>query len=305
MDSYTVATNRGGEAFRFIYDDADVADIFEYNSLDWGTYDSSNITFAGVIAPLLDDAGEALAGWYRVSVPFFHLDAVSSVYVDIEGAGYTAEYTTNGTTWNTLTPTIAVTQTADFDIRVNFAAGVDDAHVDSIKVIALKTDRIFSNRSARTLTFSGDEIVNGVLVSTGGQDLTISAAPGDSDADALNVGTIEMWVKLTGSTTPLVSPAAGVEYRDGVTLVSHPQDTWYHYVRVYTTASNSPIVINDDLELRHVAVYPQRMTAPQVAALYAAQTPVVLTVIDSSTITVTESAPSVDIYAYTWTSSGF
>lgn len=73
-----------------------------------------------------------------------------------------------------------------------------------------------------------------------------------------------------------------------------------HVVRVLDYEWRGAFTVGPDANVEHLAVYPQRMTATEVAELYAAQTPKTIKVNDAGTITVTESNPAVDIYAYSW-----
>jgi hypothetical protein len=83
---------------------------------------------------------------------------------------------------------------------------------------------------------------------------------------------------------------------------------WHHFVVVSATAVNLPFGVGNnvsgtsptDITVGHLALYPQRMTASDAAALYAAQSPVPVRIDDTSAISVTQAADSLDIYAFSW-----
>jgi hypothetical protein len=75
-----------------------------------------------------------------------------------------------------------------------------------------------------------------------------------------------------------------------------------HIVAVLATPANLSFNIGPAGTISHLAVYQQAMTAGDVANLYATNVNGIPTIVvtDTGTITVTEPAAPVDIYAYSW-----
>lgn len=300
MTPAEIARAYGAEVWEFTYDNADVADKFVFSSDDWGLYQSSNLDVADTVTPALDvDGVTSLAGTITYSITLFHLDVFTTAHVSWVGTGVTLEYTLNGTTWIALSQNSVITLAGDpdFDIRVNFAGGVvdDTTSLTSLTVYILKSDTLRSNTGLRTLTLSNDPLINGTVnINT---SVTIPAVASQSGVPTPVWGTVELWV--TPTTTSAGTVPAGVIYKNGV-AGGITAGVRQHIVAVINTAANAAITLGPNVLLDHLAVYEARLSATDVAQLYAAQTGLKITVPDSTGLTVTESTPAVQIYAYDW-----
>lgn len=296
--------SKGAEVFQFNFENTDKAESFVFSGSDWGAWQGENVLVGDTVVPDTDETGESLAGSFTISVPLAHLDNVTVAYVWHQSEDVTVEYTTNGgTSWSALTngAGIAVTNASDFDVRFNFAGGEleDPAHLDNVEVYLLNTKTIYSVNGSRTITYTNATMRDGTLYLT--STATITAGIPTGEEPNLNVGTFEAWVKTGPSPSVLNSPPAGTGYRDGVAGVPLA-NTLQHFVRTFTTPANSTLTLSaNNNEISHLALYPQSMTAGEVATLYTANIGQKLVVHDTGSIQVTTSTPEVDIYAYTWT----
>lgn len=337
MTPYEISEAKGaGDLFTFSYDYVDVAQTFVFDSSDWGLYTATNVDASDALRPSLEDDGlTSLAGSWTCSITLFHLDTFSSAHVEWEGSGFTVEYTLDGTTWTALAlhGMIPLSGDPDFDIRVNFAGGVesDTAALTSLTVHVLQTDKLFPSRGERFGVFTTDPITDeGIVLKTGKLDIAADANPDTPRS----VGTVEFWARLdsiNGAWNSVIQWAGGtlaeigfdntgalykdvntpVVIIDGAAVVNTANyylDGEFHHFVLAKTPVNSQIVLgaylagtnSSNMTVSHLAFYPQQMTLAEAQDLYAAQNPTPYRVDDSTGITLTESSPATDIYAYSW-----
>lgn len=155
------------------------------------------------------------------------------------------------------------------------------------------------------------------------------------DVDSATFGTIEVWAKRKSNSSGFASifdmqttggaggPWCGYNGStwdlggSGTFINGQPQGgggtmdlgVWYHIVSTFTP-TNYRVALGvgrslsngyADITIGHVALYPQQMTASQAQSLYRANIGApVMRVDDTSGVTMTDPAPAVKIYAYSW-----
>lgn len=329
MTPLDIAQAKGADTFVFDYAHADVAQTFVFDGGNWGNFMTEGyLSVADEITPDVGDAGLSLAGSYRASVTLFHLDAFSSAHVSWEGSGFTVEYSMDNATWLPLTQHGAITLNADadFDIRVNFAGGVenDPAHLTRLTVRVMKTDTMLSNKN-RTASYSADLFTDEGLVILGGGLLSIMP----TDVVPPVVGTFEFIARIDTITgwgtifeTEGVWSGIGLDefmYAGGATILIDGQvvtdgvevaaGEFHHFVFIPDNGSMNrwfSVGVSGDgtnganLTVSHLALYQQSMTVAEAQALYDAQDGLTFRVDDPGAVAVTEPATPTDIYAYAW-----
>lgn len=335
MTAADIARAKGAsDVFEFTYDHADVAQTFVFDRNDWGLSRGASVDVSDAVRPTNE-----FGGLWEASITLLHLDAYSSAHVSWEGSGFIAEYTVNGGA-NTMpipeSGVITLPPGADFDIRATWLDGTGE--LTKLTVQVLKTDTINSTGS-RVGTFTGDAITDeGLILRNASLVIPASTLPdaptvgtiefwarADQSIDTDWVSFFEYlgwgvagWVGYYN--TPdfednhWQAQFAAV-YVDGLAVPNNSTDFvltdplgWHHWVVVSDTAVNDAFGIGGtatheatgDTSVRHLALYPQRMTAAEAQALYAAQNPTPIRIDDPGTITVTEHSPATDIYAYAW-----
>lgn len=325
MDADEIAFAKGAEVYKFDFAHADVADTFSFSAKRWAPYQADATVVVGDdITPQLDANGQSVVGTIKFSVPLGHLTQYASAHVEWEGSGFTVSYSLdNGTTWTLISQEGALAldpaTNPDLDFSIGFEAGHTDSALSRLTVYVLKTDTLTSTMQAHPATFSADVITGSSIVLTAGKlDLAV-----DPHTVPVTYGSIEMWAQV-GTAGRLVDNAAfhvdeassalsftGCSvYVDGVAVTTPSAiDNQPHHIVITFAPLNTATRIAQALDgsaamnltLTHLALYPNTLSAGDVASLYAAQTALpLLSVIDSSTITVTESNPAVDIYSYVW-----
>lgn len=303
MDAVSVSATKGADVFVFDYSHLDVVYAVTLGAGNWGLFQADGTIAVGkTLAPQIGaDGVTSQGGAFKTSISLAGLTSYTTARVHYDGQGFTLAYTlNNGTTWTTLPEdgVIVLPTNADLDLRVTFPGNIanDPAVLNSLTVYVLNSETVKTLKGSRTMTFHNDPVTtDGLVVGSTAASIAI-ATPGDAD---YTIGTIEMWVTPT-TTSVFTSPPAGTMYKNGV-AGSPTSGVREHIVLVLTTPANTAFSLAANATYSHLAVYPQAMNATDVANLYAAQTGVQkITVDDNSTISVTESSPATDIYAYAW-----
>lgn len=316
MDSTTIAATKGGDAYVFDYAHLDVAYTVTLGAGSWGLYQASSAVVVGqTLTPQIGvDGVTSMGGSYTTSISLAHLSTYTSARVHYDGQGFTLEYTLdNGTSWHALAQDGAVTlpANADLDLRVTFPGSIanDPAVLTSLTVYILRTETMKTLKHIRPLTFHHDPMTDNGMV-FGSTSAVISAAdettivdPGDpttpTGATDYKFGTVEMWITPTTNNV-FVSGPAGTIYTNGV-AGSPLAGIKQHVVLVLTTKANTALTLVPNCTVSHLAFYAKQMTANDVLSLYVAQSgSKILSIDGGSVITVTESTPATDIYAYAW-----
>lgn len=314
MTAIDIAKATGGDVFELDYDHLDLAHTENLTAGSWGLYIADpTISIDNAITPGVDvDGVTSLAGTYTVSISLAHLDAYTTAHVNYDGSGFTLQYTLNGgTTWTNLSEdgVISLPTNADLDFKVSFPGGIanDTSILNRLTVYILNSETLRSDSHSRTLTFSADPMTPGGLVIDA--SVTVAAAdesgtldpngPSQVGSADFTIGTLEAWI--TNTTTSVFGGVTGTLYVNGVAAANVPvTGSPQHCVLVLNTPANAAFTVGTGT-LSHLAVYQQAMSAADVLTLYQANMgPLTLVVNDSDTITVTESSPATDIYAYTW-----
>jgi hypothetical protein len=95
----------------------------------------------------------------------------------------------------------------------------------------------------------------------------------------------------------------GTVYIDGVPGRRVPSDGQYHHVVVVLASpGNVQFALGPVITIDHLALYPQTMSATQVADLFLHSNggSRLISVVDSMPFSVTQGSPEVDVYAYSW-----
>jgi len=232
---------------------------------------------------------------------------VSEINVDYSGYGATVSISLDGVNW-TVTNGSTVQNfnpyKKDLYVKVDFAAGLEDAYLDNLTINAFTTN-VATTKSDRTITYNAPTTVLreypvqelhskwGVKIETGG---SVSIASAD-------VATFETWFKPSVAVTnwTAFSYGSGDHYINGVSAgqTTLNPGQWYliHVVPAAATVANNPLVLNAPGTYGQVAVYKTKLTATQVANIYREYSgPITTTVSDSTTLTVTQPAAPALIY---------
>lgn len=335
-----IALVNGAEAYDFVYDNADVAGVFAFENGSWQPYQSDNVLIDSVVHPEFDEDGVSEAGTFTVSIPLGQFAEKSSAHVRWDGGDIELSYTLNGTDWNVLTngDYIPLTASSDLDIRTTFAAGDPDstAELTRLAVYVLATDTLVSSAGVRDVSFSntglsetsGDQTAlrpdEGAHIFDGGY-IEVSA---DTSVPATTISRIEFWAKVNNNPSvtqtmfeigservarnlvQVLDFTAGLEVSmDGVPKadasgVPIPLDTWIFYQIDLIAPVNQPFRLGKrfgdtnptDMEVYGLAVYELQPVGTYEANV---STPT-LSIDESSYLTVTETDPAYDIYAYAW-----
>jgi hypothetical protein len=303
MNPTHISQAKGAAVFDFSYDRADVADTFTFSAGNWVPFTAdSEVTVLDTVTG---------SGTITFSVGLHHLEEFSSAHVTWQGSG-TVEFSVDNATWTALDQhgAIALTPESDLDLRVTLADGDE---LTSLTVYVFQTDTVYPLRGMHFGTFTGDAIHDDTLVLRGGE-LAIQPDPSDPP---VNVRTIEFIGAMdTGSGEIALGPC-DVRLTDGLVVlqdnctlyVNGLPYTWVgyeptqnnHYVIVLDADTNELITLGQiDMTMTHLALYDTALTASDVAKLYAAQDPQPIRINDTGVITVTESTPAVDSYAFAW-----
>lgn len=334
-DVSSIAISNGGEAFKFDYAHADVADTFVLQSGNWGQYNKLGAEVGSAITPGVDSDGTSVPSGATFSIPLFHLPTYSSAHIRWDGTGATLSYTLDGTTWITLSEASAVAlnpaTNPDLDIRVSFAGGVQDdpAVINSITVYVMRTDTLVPMRGNRVATFTADALTDdGIKMTDGGLVVSADISPAPttfqsvefwtrfdaSSADNLSVfdsSVSNAWLGFVGNVleagtavSVFVDGAAlsatASKYLDGnfhhiIVSLAAPTNTQFGVAHSFTTSLPVPMTVKE------LASYPQLLTLADAQRIYTSGVgPEPIRIDDPGTITVTEPDASVRIYAYPW-----
>lgn len=307
MDYNQLSAVKGADVFLFDYAHLDVVYSVALGSGSWGLYKADGtVAVRDTLTPQIGiDGVTSQPGTFTTSITLAQLSSYTSARVHYDGQGFTLDYTLdNGTTWTSLGEdgVIPLPANADLDLRVSFPGNIanDTAVVNSLVVYVLGTETLKSKMDVRTMTATNAQVTNGTLIVTTTADVAAAnATPTDNTLDPADysIGTIEMWV--TPGTNDIISGPAHTLYTNGVPgapLAGIRQ----HVVAVLSAAANTEFTVLPGT-VETLAVYPQVMTAGEVSALYIAQTAgATISITDASVITLTESSPATDIYAYAW-----
>lgn len=332
--SHEIASSLGGTTYDLSYQSVSILQSAVFSSGTWDQGLSDNLTDSDFLI------GNTDGGTWQASVPVESIvsGTTEGLHLTYEGQGVTMSYSVDGTTWTPIANkrTVLEGTTADGTTLYIKLEIIEGGFVSSLRIDALESRVLFPVSGQRQLEFQytsfdqtpghqldyhidqGAEIVQGF----------IELQPDDTPTPESSQ-TVEVWAKVTSadgwfmgiSGSQYVSVVAGsytfagmTAYRNGQPVSNgvQPTDEWAHYVFVLNTSANTAIRFGQKIagtdplamSIGHVAVYPTAMTAPQVLALYNQNigAPVVR-VNDTSTIGVTESVPTTQFYALTWSNS--
>lgn len=339
-NTYTIARDKGAEIYEFTYDNADIAETFHFVEGNWQPSFANNVTVADKITPMFDSAGISQAGTWLVSASTPDIPTAAAVQIRWVAQGVTVSYSLNGgTTWTAIANgaviDLAGVPAPDLDFQVSFPGGIQDdaASLTQLNIYVFATETLKSSRGIRNMTFdkvSLSELVGhqanplpdeGAVFPSGGYlQIEPDARP---TAEIVNVNTVEFWFKKTSTENSLVLDTGTEKVRinnnlitltsctatvDGVSVVSGTTtaslNQWHFMQVVFTTPNNRTIRLGKSLTntdpgsyaIFGLATYPDIPTNT-----YAANVGnLTVRVDDPATLTVSQPAPGVDIYAYDW-----
>lgn len=320
-----VAPQYGGQQYALAIEDGSV-----YYSESWVDSDDfseglkNNVVYAtDQINPLYDTSNLSLSGSWTVGIPL-DIQNDTSIYgvmVQWTGNNVTVDTSLDGITWTSATNGNLLSTIAsgynptgkDLQIRVNFPSGYvrDDVFLESLSVYAFRNSNIAST-SARTVTVSGGGVVRGDYeptlyrddngVNLHGGTLTFGA---DATSDPQVVRTIEAWIKPLSGTVSFNNLGAGqTNYRNGAANpgATLPVGEWSLVHIVAGSDLTSFFTIVGDCIVGQVTTYPTALTASDVTFLFQSYTGsnAIRFVETQNTLTISESAGPVTIYAHDW-----
>jgi hypothetical protein len=284
MSFTDIASAKGGGTYTLAFEDVDVLETITFES----EFDS--------------DTWEAVIPVEGVT---------PGVYLSWVGHGVTVSYTIDDTTWTPVDNRSTIVEDVDLTntflvVRVHLED--ESAELETLKAYLL-ADRVMQPMfGVRNITFAGasfDETPGHQLdyqtdqgANIRGGYIQIEADP--SGAHAHGVRTIEMWAKT--SQAIILSEAVQTVYTNGVQAATY-NGHWAHYVFVLSASTLGPVRIGEGqtLSIGSLATYSEALTASKVSKLYNLNIGAPAFVVnDSGHVTVAETDPAVDIYAYTW-----
>lgn len=337
-DASAIAMLRRGATWTLSYEDVPVAERFVFDTSNFADGYTDNIMVTNNLVTSIDAVGTwrqsiALSSLVGATSPGVHMtyegQGVTMSY-SLDGTTWTS--VANKTT---ILQDQALT---DAMLFVQLELANDDAWASQLKVDVLSSREMRPASGNRMLTFKSaamDQTPGNQLdyQRDWGADFKsngeIIILPDGGDTPA-TVGSTEMWVKFNGlsgtafdgqvGTTGMgwlalssgaLAFGGGTVYVNGIqrTTFTFEVGVWYHIVFVETTPSNMTTYIgraraggsNISVTVGHIASYPQQFNASQVTTLYNLNVGApALRVDDTSGITLTEQAPAVAIYAYSW-----
>jgi hypothetical protein len=234
---------------------------------------------------------------------------VTELNVDYAGYGCTVSVSLDGVNWTLANGTVAMTfdpYDKDLYVKVDFAAGIEDAYLDNLYINAY-TSNVVTTQNSRTVTYNAPATALreyppqrlhskwGVKVGTGGT-VVIS--------HTTSINTTEFWIKpdtdgTVASWRPF-SGTSGQHYINGLAKASTTvlkAGIWYH-VMVAETTTRAGYTFKAGATYGTFSIYEATLTATQVANIYRMYNgPISAPVSDSSALALTESATPVVIYA--------
>jgi phage tail protein X len=332
LSSVQSAAAYGASTFLLTYDNVEALQSITFNSSNWSSGYGIGVSYSDTLTA---DIG---GGEWNTSVPLESVSPTTTAGVNLEYVGQlvTLQYSTDGTTWNTVTNNTTILQdvsTVGLMLYIKLIVA-DGGYVESLEIDILASRILQAFSGKRPVSF-----FNVALDRTPGHQLEYQYDQGaqirngylaiqpDASGAITNIASVELWAKLDDSVGVLLDNSTGsvsvavdgtytftgiTAYRNGVLVSngSYGRDEFAHWVFVFTTANNGEIRIGNnlagtsalDMTVGHLAFYDYALIAGQVAALYNSNIgAAALQIIDNGTVTVTETIPATDIYAYTWT----
>lgn len=318
----------GGSIFTFDTSTPHVQQQVVYDSSRWSDGLSSNVeTLDRMVAS--DETG----GYWMLAVPVSYLQEQTTfpgMAVSAVGSGLVLEYSEDASTWTTFQSGEVIFEdesAQDFAPIIRVTLTDDESWFESLR-IQIYSDRIVPSRTGpESLSYINtgfqeyladtDQTAAGAVIKDGFIQI------GDDTGDGpQTIAAIAGWFRVSDTNGTLiafsgssyVSVASGsytfagmTAYRNGVVVSngSQPNNTWAHYLFVPNTPAATRVKIGSrlatddflDVAVGSLTVFP---TAPNAAALYAANGGASKFQVVDGGFTVTEPATPLDIYAYTW-----
>lgn len=293
-----------------------------FDEEDWRNANLNNVTTDGEQLVATMNNGLTMAGTWTDSVDLYSGTTptpLNSMYLWWESKNATVEASVDGTTWVSVTrgQNLSIIPTG-FDptnkalyVRITFAAGLSEAYVDSMRVVGFTSSTAVSNN--RVVTYNNPVTTMGEFVpaemrnnwgSRIGSGGSISIAPDVIGDTPMAVRTIEVWIRpetaglsvgATGSFTNYLNGSAGAA--SGARI-----GEWsvVHFVAAADVTSNITISGGEGT-VGKVAIYPNALTASEIAAIVANYTGVYTQRYDmTGIVSIAESGAPATIYAHDW-----
>lgn len=201
----------------------------------------------------------------------------------------------------------------DLYIRVEFMPGVTDAYITDMRVDGYLTSTVIPLNGERVRTFVNAvnlgnhqpaEYSDDWGVHCNGGSVTISSDTGTSP-DSFK--TIEIWLKTITAVTISASVSSGTAatYTNAIAGTSVLPGQWMVYHFTYAAAINPTFTISGtDFSLGKIAMYPQALTATEVATVIKNYTGIQSAPAGTATeVTVSQTGEAAKVYAHDWISA--
>lgn len=247
-------------------------------------------TINGILEPLVIDGVQQYSYYTTITnLTDPKNGMLYGVVVQAEGEGFTLECSNNGDDWtamtnNTLVPIFAEGTDPKYTYLFLRITLVDDqdAFVTSLSIKAYRQEPVWviglpngdttdGSDGGRTIDLttmsindvSGNELMSDYVGLSGSGSVSVSA---DTSAAANAVGTEEFWIKpLSG----VITFDAGTTYVNGTASTNVKLGQWNLVHIVKSVASNDPVNISGDFRLSSIGIYPDLLSAQDIAEIYA------------------------------------
>lgn len=328
--SLEISTAKRGDAYTMLYAAVDVLSTVTFDASNWSTGLTDNASFSDLLRTDTVDGGS-----WTGSIPLESLiDESQGVNISWNGQGVTVSWSTDNVTWTPVDNRRTFLEDVDTEglfLYIRIDLDDDESWVEWLRLDILADRTMQSFSGVRELAFKGASFDyeaehQSAFVDDSGafiQDGYIEIQP---DVDETEIATVEAWIRTIGTDGRLLSVSGSAyvavaggsytfigltAYRNGeeVTSGPFPVDEWAHWVFVLNTPVNSAIRLGDqltggatlDMAVGHLATYDYAMDDVDVARLYSYNIGApVISITDDSLIRVTEPAPALDVYAYSW-----
>lgn len=312
-----VAPAFGGEIIPLVGQDRFLDATLELTE-DFDNGLSTNVmTKSDRLTPFFQDSISVAGNWTYIQPLVTEPTSIYAIVLDWNGIGAVVETSLDGITWTTATKNVPSTSvgtafnpTGKFLwVRVSFAGGVlnDTSFLDNLRIIGYKNNTATSSLSRPvTLTYPAIAMEdhepieynsrNGVRLN--GSTITISA-----DANGTTPKTIEVWIYKIADTISYSTAFSGANtfYTNGAVGTAHPVGEWVLKHFVITAGHTGIMTITGDAIVGQVILYPNVLTAAQVATAYQSYTGrPVNRVIDATPLFVAGSSDTINSYSHDW-----
>lgn len=234
-----------------------------------------------------------------------------SSYMWWEGKNVIVEVSGDGISWLTVTrgqnlnPTSTPVDQDSFQIRVSFAAGLDEGFITSLLMRAFTGTSVQQTVDSRLITYTGDTVGfdkkssdkfcddNGVKIGSS-SSLTIGVLSGGE-----NNKTLGTWVRPVGTSLTITGWSGSTSYVNGLAGSTLIANQWNLVHLTNVSGITGATVFGANQQIGEVSLFPTVLSAGDIASIHRAYTGIPIIRVDAADIvTSTESVSPSAIYSF-------